>query len=287
MGITEIFKSIWTSVSSIAFNDIIEIIILTFVIYKGLMLIKNTRTWFLLKGIVAIVIFYAIAKLLQLNTILYLIDRALDVILIALVVVFQPELRALLERIGKGNVFKKLFKGSHTDTGVFSRETSEELVKSAVKLSETKTGALIVIEREDPMTEYINTGIKIDAVVSNQLMINIFEHNTPLHDGAVVIQKNRVVAATCYLPLSSSNINKSFGTRHRAGLGLSEVSDALVLIVSEETGHISVATGGKLKEGLSHDELRTELEVLISKDVETKSLFRKSGRAEDEKETVE
>lgn len=247
----------------VSVTDVIEVLILTVLIYYILVWVQNTRAWFLIKGVVALLLIYCVASLLQLNTIRFLMAKLANVALIGAVVVFQPELRKGLEQLGKGHLFQ-LILSEDTNPNAIDTRTVDELVHASFALGQTKTGALIVIERELSLEEYIHTGIVVDAVVTSPLLINIFEHNTPLHDGAVIMRGNRIVAATCYLPLSTNtSISKELGTRHRAAIGVSEVTDSLTIVVSEETGKVSVAEQGKISRGLTPDELRQRLSVLI------------------------
>lgn len=246
--------------------DIIEILILSFIIYKIMLWFKTSRAWTLLKGIIIIALFMAIAAAFQFNTILYLLRNAFSVGIIAVIILFQPELRRGLEQLGRKRLANIIIREDEEDRHINDR-TIYELVRTVTTLSANRTGALIVIEDEVALGEYIDTGIRVDAVVTNQLLLNIFEHNTPLHDGAVIISKNRVVAATCYLPLSAnSDVNKELGTRHRAGIGISEVSDSLTLIVSEETGAISIAKDGELYSKLDAEGVRKHLQTLTGED---------------------
>ncbi len=247
---------------NIAWNDIIEIIILAFVIYKIMAWIKNTKAWSLLRGIVLIVIFLFIAYLLQLRTILWVSQHLIAVAIIALVILFQPELRHALEKLGNRRIFSGVRSGSGGYER-FSKKTASEIVDAVCDMSQAKTGALIVIEQNINLDEYIKTGINIDAVVTSQLLLNIFEKNTPLHDGAVIVRGDRVTAATCYLPLSSNdNLSKDLGTRHRAALGLSEDTDSVVIIVSEESGNIAITANGQLERKLDRNTLMTRLEFI-------------------------
>lgn len=263
--IIDFFNTVRVTASSIGVNDVIEILIITFVLYKLISWLKETRTWAVLKGLLALGVFVILAEIFELNTILYIVRNSLNVIVIALVVVFQPELRSTLERIGKGRMINSIFSSrTAASQDGFNEVVEDELIKAAYSLGAARTGALMVIERVDNLEEYVKTGIKVDAAISSQLLINIFEHNTPLHDGAVVIRGDRIVSATCYLPLSASNaISKSFGTRHRAALGLSEVSDSITIVVSEETGRVSVAMNGELQDNLTVDGLRTILDTML------------------------
>ncbi len=254
-------------------TDIIEIIIISFAFYQIMVWIKNTRAWSLFKGIGVILIFTLIAVYFRMNTILWIADKTLSVGIIALIIVFQPELRKALEQIGKKNFISNIF--SFTENrGVsqkFSDKTINELVKATYELAKTKTGALMVLEQDINLDEYIATGIEVDAVITSQLLINIFEHNTPLHDGAAVFRGDRVVSATCYLPLSDNmELSKELGTRHRAGVGISEVTDSFTIIVSEETGKVSVAQGGQLVRNIDGEHLRRLLIKLQNKTVDNK-----------------
>ena len=286
--IASFLKNFTMSHLSISLTDVIEMLILAYVIYKLLVWVKNTRTWFLVKGMVVILGFLGLAILFQFDTILFIAKNSLSVIMIALIVVFQPELRTALEHLGKGNVLMNLLatNASMAMAG-FDARTIDELVKASYALGRTRTGALMVIERELPLGEFIRTGIELDALVTSQLLINIFEHNTPLHDGAVIIRGNRVVAATCYLPLSNSQeISKDLGTRHRAALGVSENTDSITIIVSEESGRVSLASEGKLQLGITPEQLREELSVYQAEDEpSTRRFIRWKGRRKHERKT--
>ncbi len=252
----------------IAPKNIIEIAVLAFLIYHLLRWVRNTRTWFLLKGIGLLLLFVFLVNILELNVLTYIAGETLSVLLIALLVIFAPELRQALEQIGQSNFFSRLFGTARLrSNALHTKEITGELVKAAFAMGKSRTGALIVIEREIRLDEYVKTGIPVDGVVSSALLINIFEKNTPLHDGAVIMRGGRVVAATCYLPLSTNmEINKSYGTRHRAAIGISEVTDSLTIVVSEETGAVSLAVGGALKHALTSEQLRRELEIMEEKD---------------------
>ena len=246
---------------TVGITDILDILIVAFLTYKIIFWIKETRAWILFKGILVICVFSLIALLLNLNTILWLISKTISVGIIAVIIVFQPELRRALEQLGKAGPFLNLFKFETDDNqNNFTEKTIDEILKACVKMSRDKTGALMLVERQVPLGDFERTGIPIDAIVSSQLIINIFEKNTPLHDGAVIIKNNRVAAATCFLPLTDSNeISMDLGTRHRAAIGASEVSDAFIIIVSEETGAISLAKGGTLYRNLSSETLKNML----------------------------
>ena len=268
-------------------TDAVEIIILAIAFYEIMIWIRKTKAWILLKGIVAIILFMLIASIFNLDTILWLIKNILSVGVLALVIIFQPELRKALEQIGKKNIWSNILL---LDSGKkvnerFSDKTINEFIKATAELGRTKTGALIVIEQDYSLAEYIRTGIDVDAVISSQLLINIFEHNTPLHDGAVIVSGNRIVSATCYLPLSENmGLSKDLGTRHRAGVGISENTDAFTIIVSEETGKISVTEGGKLYRNISGDELKKMLVKVQDKTVEHSGYFKNlRGKRKNEK----
>lgn len=254
------------SIPDIRSTDVIEMMIIAVILYNVMLWIKNTRAWALLKGIIVLLAFILIAYLFHMDTILWLANKTVNVGIIALVIIFQPELRRALEQLGQ----KKMLTFLVSDSGKvvenrFSNKTMNEIMKATFEMSKVKTGALIVIERTTPLAEYERTGIEVDGLVTSQLLLNIFEHNTPLHDGAVIVRGNRVVAATCYLPLSDNmQISKELGTRHRAGVGISEASDSITVIVSEETGNVSVAFEGELKRELTPNTLKEELQRLIS-----------------------
>ena len=257
----EVFKNIFDNLGitefarpSLGISDILDILIVAYIIYKIIFWIKETRAWVLFKGILVIFALAAVAMLLKLNTILWILSNTISVGIIAVIVVFQPELRKALEQLGKGKFFTR--SSEETDDKAAQR-TVDEIVKAAEKMGSVKTGALILIEQKVPLGDFERTGIPVDAIVSSQLLINIFEHNTPLHDGAVIVRRNRVAAATCFLPLTDSNeVSMELGTRHRAAIGASEVSDAYVIVVSEETGAISLARGGVLYRDLSPEQLK-------------------------------
>lgn len=269
---------------SVRWEDIVEILIISFLVYQIMTWIKNTKAWFLMKGIGIILIFILLAIIFEMNTILWIVENVLSIAVIAVVVVLQPELRRALEELGRKKFFASLMPFDKVQTERFSDKTVNDLVKASFEMGRVKTGALMVIEQNVKLTEYERTGIEVDGLISSQLLINIFEHNTPLHDGAVIIRGNRVVSATCYLPLSDNmEISKELGTRHRAGVGISEVTDALTIIVSEETGHVSVTYEGKLYRNLDANALREKLQLIQNKEVDEKKHRLWKGRAKDEK----
>jgi len=265
---------------SVHWNDVAEIAIMTFVAYHILVWIKNTRAWVLLKGVIMILVFIVVAALCKMNTILWIVPNLISIAATAFVVVLQPELRAALEELGRKNLFSALLDANKREDGRFSDRTINEIVKASLEMGKAKTGALIVIEHDQSLKEYERTGIDVDGIISSQLLINIFEHNTPLHDGAVIVRGNRVVSATCYLPLSDNMaLSKDLGTRHRAGVGISEVTDSLTVIVSEETGKISVAYGGALERGLDAGRLKERLLEIQDKPTEEKKRKLWRGRS--------
>ena len=273
---------------NVEFSDIAEILIIAFFLYHIILWMKTSRAWTLLKGILVIIIFALIAYLCKFTTILWIAGKTINVALIAVVVIFQPELRKALEQLGNRRYLAGLLQVDDLKDKkeIFSDRTIDELVKASYEMAKHKTGALIVIEQEINLQDYINTGIDIDAFVSNQLLINIFEHNTPLHDGAVIIRGNRIVSATCYLPLSDNmDLSKELGTRHRAGAGISEATDAFVIIVSEETGKVSIAHNGQLVRNVDGEYLRNKLELLKIGNLDTGKrikIWKRGGRSDEE-----
>lgn len=263
----------WIDLPVVTIIDIVEIIIIAFLFYTILLWIKSTRAWMLFKGLMVILVFVLVAALFQMTTILWLAEKTLNVGVIALVIIFQPELRRALEQLGRksffGGVAALEFGKDQIET--ISEKTISELVRACFEMGRVKTGALIVIEDTVLLSEYERTGISVDALLSNQLLINIFEKNTPLHDGAIIVRGNRIVSATCYLPLSDNmELSKELGTRHRAAVGISEVSDSVTIVVSEETGGVSVAVGGRLIRGLDQEGLRKRLKALQKYESDTK-----------------
>ncbi|NMB34579.1 MAG: TIGR00159 family protein [Clostridium sp.] len=252
---------------------IIDIAIVSFVIYKLIKLVNETRAWQLIKGILVIVVAAKFSRTLGFRTISFILKLTIEYMAIILVVLFQPEFRRGLEQLGRSR-FRNFFALEDEDLNVRIKALIEEIVKSVTEMSRTFTGALIVIERETKIGEIINSGIRLDSNLTKELLINIFTPNTPLHDGAVVVRDNKIKAAACFLPLTeNSNLSKDLGTRHRAALGISEVSDSVVVVVSEESGKISVALNGGLTRNLTSDTLRKALSRnLLEKDDSAKML---------------
>lgn len=250
-------------------SDIIQILIIFYALYYIIKSIRNTRAWILAKGIGIVYIIYSIVVLLKLNTVEYIMQQLFSLTAVAIIIMFQPELQKLFESLGKQDFktwYNKIKKDKNKEFKLLHDETIDEIVEGCKKMAAVKTGVLLVIERDIPLENVINSGIDINADVTGALLINIFEKNTPLHDGAVVIKNNKVRAATCYLPLSKNpEIQKSLGTRHRAGIGISETTDALVVIVSEETGEISFCENGKINHGISPEMLKKKLQAIGNK----------------------
>lgn len=277
---------VWLSLPQMSLIDILEIIIIAFAIYHIILWIKNTRAWMLVKGILFLMIASLIASVLGMNVILWIFKNAIGVGITAVIIVFQPELRKALEQLGRQNLFLSIiaFDEPKDKNERFSDKTVADIVKATFELAKVKTGALMVIEQSVLLNEYERTGIILDSVISSQLLINIFEHNTPLHDGAVILRGNRIVAATCYLPLSDNmELSKDLGTRHRAGVGISEVTDSLTIIVSEETGRVALAMDGVLIRNVDGDYLKTKLTQLQGKVIENKKIKLWRGRLKNER----
>ena len=277
------------SLPKLKITDIIEIFLLAFLIYNVIKWVKTTRAWSLMKGLVILFVFWVIAYIFNFNVIIWIFVNTINVGIIALIIVFQPEFRKALEQLGQKSIVSPLFYLSETKEKPerFSDETLNELVRATFELAKAKTGALMVIEQEVSLGEFERTGIALDAVLSSQLLINIFEHNTPLHDGAITIRGNRITAATYYLPLSDNmRLSKDLGTRHRAAVGISEVTDSFTIIVSEETGKVSIAKGGQLIRSVDGDYLRAKLSEIQKKaPSEVKKIKLWRGKRKNEKGT--
>ena len=256
-------------------TDLIEILIIAFLIYQLIVWIKNTKAWMLLKCIFVLAIFILVAAIFHMYTILWIAKNTIPVMATAAVIVFQPELRRALEKLGERKFLSAVFpidrKGKENER--FSKETVREISAAVFQMGKEKTGALIVVEQAIKLTEYEGTGIMLDCLISRQILLNLFVPNTPFHDGAVMIRDDKIVAATCYLPLSDNKeISKELGTRHRAAIGMSEVSDALVIIVSEETGYVSVAQGGQVVRNVTPEYLEQRMESIRVKNTENSKI---------------
>ncbi|ATY83733.1 TIGR00159 family protein [Kyrpidia spormannii] len=259
-------------------TDLLDILLVTYVLYRMILLIRGTRAVQLLKGIVVILIATGLSNYLHLRAMSWLLDKALTIGLFAIPVVFQPELRRALEQLGRGRLFSWSLQMASSDRDVDKIVT--ELTRAAQVLAKNRIGALIALERETGLSDYVETGIAIDAEVSAELLVNIFIPNTPLHDGAVVVRQGRIAAAGCVLPLSDSRtIDKQLGTRHRAAVGLSEHSDAVAVVVSEETGQISLAAEGQLNRDLDEQALREMLGTMLAPQRGSFSFFHRRSSA--------
>ncbi|WP_027625134.1 diadenylate cyclase CdaA [Clostridium lundense] len=264
-------ETIVNTVTNINLASILDILVVSYIFYKSYVLIKETRAEQLLKGIIFIIIFIPISNLLHLEMLYWILSNTLTIGVLSFIIIFQPEIRRALEHIGR-----TAFNDKHI---LEDEETMErvitEIVNAVDNLSKSKTGALLVVERLTGLGETINTGVKLDAIVSSALLENIFVVNTPLHDGATIIRNDRIISSGCFLPLTSNNdLNKSLGTRHRAAIGLSENSDAIIIVVSEETGTISLAVNGTLTRNYDKNKLKDILMRIIRKSKNRKLNFR-------------
>ena len=274
----------WFYIPRMKITDAIEIVFIAVLIYYIMDWFKKTRAWTLIKGILILLVFMGIAALLEFNTLIWIFKNTISVGVIAIIVIFQPEFRRALEQLGRKRFISSLFDSSDSNVGRrIDKKVLNEITKAVYAMAEVKTGALIVLEQEVKLGDYERTGINIDAEITSQLLINIFEHNTPLHDGAVLIRNNRIVSATCYLPLSDNlDVNKAYGTRHRAALGISEVSDSITIVVSEETGAVSLAHDGVLYRGLSREKFVENIEKLGKNEPITRRIKWRKGRGKNE-----
>lgn len=249
----EISSFIVNSLKNISISSILDIIVVAYIFYKVYALIKETRAEQLLKGIILMIMLIPISYILKLEMLNFILNKTLTIGLLSVVIIFQPEIRRVLEHIGR-SAFEELHKIQDEEK---RNITVNEIVNAVVNLAETKTGALIVIEQSTRLGDILNSGTILDANVTSNLLENIFVVNTPLHDGATIIRKDKILASGCVLPLTNNNtISKKLGTRHRAAIGLSEISDAIILIVSEETGIVSLAINGRLTRNYDKEKLR-------------------------------
>ena len=267
--VVEILQSLRRSIESMGIGDVLEVLIIAYLVYHIMLWVQTTKAWTLLKGVILILVLWFIASNFKMHTILWIGKNLLGTAITAVVIVLQPELRKALEELGKKNILTTVLpiEANKKEESGLNDKTIHEITKACVEMGKVKTGALIVIEGQQSLMDYERTGIDVDAIVTSQLLINIFEHNTPLHDGAVIIRNNRITSATCYLPLTDNDsISKEVGTRHRAGVGISEATDSITVIVSEQTGKLSVALDGALERGLDADELRAKLKEFALRD---------------------
>lgn len=242
------------SFPAITFSSILDIAVVSTVTYYLILWIQKTRAWFVVKGLVLLLSISVIAYVLNLYTVTWIISKTINVGLIAVVVLFQPEIRKALETIGR-NSFDFSSNSNSKNTNITAK-ILDEIIIACTQMGKVRTGALIVLTQKYSVTDFEKTGIPIDSLVTSQLLINIFEDKTPLHDGAVIINNGRISAASCILPLTELQIGQEFGTRHRAAVGMSEKTDAYIFVVSEETGSISIAKDGKLIKRLTAEEIR-------------------------------
>ncbi|WP_204598489.1 diadenylate cyclase CdaA [Clostridium pascui] len=267
----EILQVMVNSIKNINVSSILDILAVSYLFYKAYMLIRETRAEQLLKGIILIIIFIPISKVLRLEMLYWILSNTITIGVLSFIIIFQPEIRRALEHIGRS---------AFTDKHILQDEEAmakviEEIVNAVENLSREKTGALIVIERLTGLGEIINTGTKLDSLVSSALLENIFVVNTPLHDGATIIRNDRIISSGCFLPLTSNNeLNRALGTRHRAALGISENSDAIIIVVSEETGTISLAVNGNLTRNYDKARLKDILMRIIKKTQSKKLNFK-------------
>ena len=276
------------SLPKIGVVDILEIIIIAFALYHVTFWVKRTRAWTLVKGVFVLFSAYIVAYILDMSVILWVFDKTIGLGITALLIVFQPELRKALEELGQKKIVSSILPfDENKDRNIrFTDRTVNEIVRATSELAKAKTGALIIMEKDIILSEYERTGIIIDSAISSQLLINIFEKNTPLHDGAVIVRGDRVVSATCYLPLTDSlSISKDLGTRHRAAVGISEVSDSLTIVVSEETGKVSIAMGGELYRNVDAEFLKNKLSFIQHREKKVSKIELWRRRLKDVKES--
>lgn len=265
----------WLSLPKMNLMDFVEISLIAVLFYYVIKWIKTTRAWVIVKGLIVLLLVWILATVLKFDVILWLFTNTIGVGITAVLILFQPELRRVLETLGQRKILPldMFMENKDKKNDKFSQDTLNELVRGTFELAKTKTGALIVLEQDISLEEYMQTGIMVDGLVTSQLLINIFEKNTPLHDGAVIVRGDRVKSATCYLPLSGNmKLSKDLGTRHRAAVGISEASDSFTIVVSEETGKVSIAKGGNLIFNVDGDFLRAKLmELQKGKEPEAKA----------------
>ncbi|WP_446897955.1 diadenylate cyclase CdaA [Clostridium sp. LBM24168] len=267
----ELLQMLVNSIKYISLSSIMDILVVSYILYKAYMLMKETRAEQLIKGIVLLIFLIPISSLFNLTMLNWILTKTLTIGVLSVVIIFQPEIRSALEHLGRT---------AFTDKHIFDDEEAmikiiTEIVNAVENLSRSKTGALIIIEQITGLEDIIKTGTRLDAILSSALLENIFVVNTPLHDGATVVKNDRIAAAGCFLPLTDNeNLNKKLGTRHRAGIGISEKSDALVIIVSEETGIISLAVHGRITRDYTKDRLRNLLIRIMKNRSEKQSGFR-------------
>ncbi len=256
------WSTLFGVITGITVGDILDIVVLSFLLYKAIQLVRETHAGQLMKGVIYLLVAYLVASILDMNMMKMILEVVWEIGLIAIIVLFQPELRMVLEKLGKSKLGVLGRVMAMEEEEHLYRNTLDSVVKACSAMAETKTGALIVLEQTTILNDVVNSGSEIDGAVSKDLLCNIFYPKSPLHDGAVIIRNNRLCAASCILPLTqNSQISRELGTRHRAAIGLSEQSDAIVVVVSEETGIISVVQRGQIRRGFDSITLKTELEA--------------------------
>ncbi len=275
-AIYDFLSNIWNNLIVLIFSsnnivfDILDIVAVTFVIYKIIQFMRKTRAQQLLKGLIVFLAVYIVAKLLGLNAISWILSVVIANIIIVVAVLFQPEIRSILEKLGRQGISSAIKFSKNFEKEDASLQLIEIICKAVENMSKSRTGALIIIERKTMLNEIVNTGTILDAKSSVNLIQNIFFKNSPLHDGAMIIRDDRVYAASCILPLSQNpDISSELGTRHRASIGISETCDAIAIVVSEETGEISLAVGGEIKRGYSNEEFKEKLKDLLATNINT------------------
>ena len=268
IDIGEQFKFFVLEITSVwvAIGIVIDILIVSYIAYKIIQLVQETRAWSLFKGLLAILVVAVISDLFNLRTISFLIDNIIAFAFLAIVVIFQPEIRRALEKLGTGG-FRNIFSNSSNQEDIIKTTTMiEEVVNVCDRMSQSYTGSLIVIEKDIKLGEIINKGVQMEAKISEQLLLSIFNTKTPLHDGAVIIRDEKIMAAACVLPLTDNpNLSADLGTRHRAALGITEVSDCIAIVTSEESGKISYASNGGLVRNLNKETLRKAMQINLVK----------------------
>lgn len=272
-GVAEYFREIFSSPLTLL-QDVLDILLIAVMVYAVIRFMRDTRAAQLIKGFVILLVVQLVTRYLQLTASHYILSRILEFGILALIIIFQPELRSALERIGRKGISSFASLGEHSESDD-TKAMIHSVCDAVADLSATKTGALIVIEHETKLGEIINTGIRLDATPSAELIGNVFYPKAPLHDGAMIIRNNKIYAAGCFLPLSTREVGSDLGTRHRAALGVSEISDAIVVVVSEETGIISIANGGRLNRRLTPDALSSYLtqRLVASEEKKKKDIF--------------
>lgn len=275
MGVIKtFFNEYLVRLSMLKVNDVIEILIIAFVIYYFFKWVQTTNAWAVIRGLGLLLICWLIAYIFDFHAIQWVFVNALGVGITAFIILFHPELRKVLEQLGKQHLMSPLLGPADAYNSELTAEDVEEIVRGVYSLAREKTGALIVFEQQISLSKIIETGIALDSKISAGILISIFEDKKPLHDGAVIVRGNRIAAATCYLPLSENmQLSKDMGTRHRAGVGISETTDSFTIIISEETGKVSVARAGEITRGVSGDYLKEQLLSLARPETSKKVRF--------------